>query len=59
MYIEGLEDHLIANCILTADELVECVLGEVKRRSGDRLADDVAMIALQVTRRPPSPPAKS
>jgi PAS domain S-box-containing protein len=57
MYIEGLEDHLIANCILSADALIECVLDEVRRRSGDRLADDVAMIALQVTEQPPASPA--
>lgn len=54
MYIEGLEACLAANYGLSANELVECVLDEVKRRSGDRLADDVAIVALQATKRPPN-----
>lgn len=45
---EGLEQFICANCALSARALVECVLAEVKRRSGDRLADDVAMVALEV-----------
>ena len=52
MYIEGLEQHLSANCVLSAEALVECVMNEVKRRSGDRLIDDVAMIALEVIEQP-------
>ena len=52
MYIEGLEEYLSANCALSADALVECVLEEVRRRSGDKLADDVAMIALEVVEQP-------
>lgn len=55
MFIEGLEDYLISNCGLAADALVEGLLSEVMRRSGDKLADDVAMIALQVTQPPKSP----
>lgn len=53
MYIDGLERHLVGNCALSAEALVGCLLDEVMRRSGDRLADDVAMVALQVTQRPP------
>lgn len=53
MYIDGLERHLVENCDLSAEALVECLLDEVKRRSGDMLADDVAMVALQVTKQPP------
>lgn len=52
MYIEGLEDHLLCNCGLGAEELVDCLLTEVMRRSGDKLADDVAIVALQVTQSP-------
>ena len=48
MGIEGLESFIAASCGLSAKDLVACVLREVKRRSGDRLADDVAMVALQV-----------
>jgi len=51
MHVEGLEEYLIARCVMTAEELIDCVMDEVKRRSGDRLADDVAMVALQVTGR--------
>lgn len=54
MYIEGLEDHLVANCGLSAEALVESLLSEIMRRSGDKLADDVAMVAMQVTKHPPS-----
>jgi len=53
MYIGGLEDHLRANRELPAEGLVDCVLEEVMRRSGDKLADDVAMVAIQVTEQPP------
>jgi len=52
MFIDGLEDHLLAHCGLTAEELVQCLLDEVMRRSGDNLADDVAIVALQVTKQP-------
>lgn len=52
MYIDGLEQHLAAKCTRPAESLVACVLDEVRRRSGDRLADDVAMVALEVTRKP-------
>lgn len=53
MYPDGLEDHLVANCGLSADALVECVIDEVRRRSGDRLTDDVALVALEATKPPP------
>jgi phosphoserine phosphatase RsbU/P len=56
MYIDGLEDHLVNNGAPSAEALVGCLLEEVMRRSGDRLADDVAMVALQVTKRPPGRP---
>ena len=52
MYIDGLEKHVVANCALSAESLVACVMDEVRRRSGDRLADDVALVVLEVTRQP-------
>lgn len=52
MHVDGLEEHLLSSCGLPAEEMVECLLDEVMRRSGDRLADDVAMVALQVTKQP-------
>jgi sigma-B regulation protein RsbU (phosphoserine phosphatase) len=45
--VEGLERRLERHCHLSAESLVDCVLDEVKRRSGDRLADDVAMLAIE------------
>lgn len=52
MYIDGLEQYLAANCTLPAESFVACVLDEVRRRSGDRLTDDVALVVLEVTRQP-------
>ncbi len=48
MYVEGLE-NLLADCPRSAQVMVDRVLNEVKRRSGDRLADDIAIVALEVT----------
>ena len=45
---DGLEHFISTNCAFSAKALVECVLAEVKRRSGDHLADDVAIVALEV-----------
>lgn len=47
--VEGLEKFLADHCNLSADVLVEQLVTEVKRRSGNRLADDVAIVALEVT----------
>ncbi|MHB9035255.1 MAG: SpoIIE family protein phosphatase [Armatimonadota bacterium] len=46
--VEGLERYVADNCHLSAESLVRCVLAEVNRRSGDRLADDIAMLAVEV-----------
>lgn len=48
MGVEGLEEYLATHCGLSAQDIIDCVLNEVKRRSGNHLADDVAMLALEV-----------
>lgn len=49
MDIEGLEEFLHERRNLPAQELVSAVVEEVRRRSGDRLKDDVAIVALKVS----------
>lgn len=48
METEGLTDLLAEKCRLGAKQIVGCVVDEVMRRSGKELADDVAILALEV-----------
>lgn len=50
MGVTGLRDFIESHLTRVPEELIESILSEVQRRSGDRLADDVAMLVLKVER---------